>query len=166
MTSISFSQNKSLQPLHFREKFVEGLKVCLVIKPLQFVFRSSMEKDTRDLQNAKKGTVGYTMYQLLRKHDLKVIPKFKNHDLKHLILGFGMSSIDEIRMQMYLLGNGNYSVFCLLFVASGLLFPKEWKTFLEDYRKGKNAPSILNLSIYDCKTEQIELVRAAYKHNL
>ncbi|MEN7547188.1 hypothetical protein AAG747_04670 [Rapidithrix thailandica] len=162
MTSISIYQRESTQALNFREKIVEGLKVWMVIKPLQFLFRRSMENHTIELQNSQKGTVGYDIYQLLKKHDLKVIPKFENHDLKHLILGYGMSSIDEIRMQMYLLGNGNYSIFCLLFAASGILFPKAWSSFYQDYRKGKSAPSILDLSIHDCKVKKTKELKNTY----
>jgi hypothetical protein len=162
MTAISIYQTKKVQPLNFREKIVEGLKIGLVIKPLQVVYRKSMEKHTLELQKAPEGTVGHDVYELLKQHDLQPIPKFENHDLKHLILGYGTSSVDEIRMQMYLLGNGNFSAFCLLFAASGILFPREWKTFYQDIKRGKSAPSILNLSIHNCMTESTKGVKMTY----
>lgn len=162
MTSISIAISGNLPRLSFREKIVEGLKIWLVIKPLQLIFNSSVDLQLRNLTQLPKGTIGYDIYQLLNKYDLKIIPKFESHDLKHLILGYGMSSIEEIRMQMYLLGNGDYSIPCLLFVASGILFPKEWSTFHKDYKKGKRSPSILHLSISDCKMEKTKLIKDIY----
>ncbi|WP_136467620.1 hypothetical protein [Flagellimonas onchidii] len=126
------------------------------------MFTDKMEKHASELQNCKEGSVGYDMRLMLKKHELKVIPKFENHDLKHLLLGYGMTSIEEIKMQMFLLGNGNYTIYCLLFVASGILFPKDWRNFYFEYRKGKKASSILDLSIYDCMNMKTEELKAIY----
>ena len=162
MISISLENQKSIQPLNFREKIIEGLKVWLVIKPLQIIYKKSAEKLSNELKNSPNGTIGNDIYRLLQEHQLSVIPKFENHDLKHLVLGYGMSSIEEVKMQMYLLGNGNYSISCLLFIASGILFPQEWKGFYAEYKKGKQAPSILDLSIHNCLLEKTDRIKATY----
>ena len=71
--------------------------------------------------------------------------------MKHLLLGYGITKAqEEIKMQAYLFGNGNYSFSCILFLLSGILFPSLWNKFYKEYRKGKKAPSILELSIDDC----------------
>ncbi|WP_053970081.1 hypothetical protein [Mangrovimonas sp. ST2L15] len=162
MISINVAQNQKLPPLNIRENCVEGLKIWLVIKPLQFLFKNEMEKHMVELQSCKEGTVGYDIYGMLKKYHLNVIPKFENHDLKHLILGYGMSPLEEIRMQMYLLGNGNYSIYCLLFALSGILFPKQWRSFYLAFKKGKNRVSILNLTISDCIHMQTEKLKRTY----
>lgn len=165
MISISLDEQKINQPLNFRERIVEELKIWLVIKPLQSVYKHSATQHLHQLKACPNGTVGNEVYQLLNDNNLSVIPKFENHDLKHLILGYGMTSIEEIRMQMYLLGNGNYSIFCLLFAASGILFPKEWNNFYKDYKKGKKAPSILHLYINDCMKEKTVDVKTIYNQS-
>lgn len=162
MRLLSLYLRNTIKPVHFRESLVETLKIGLVIKPLQLIHRKLLEKHTSELENCKEGTIGHEILQILKAHDLKVIPKFEDHDLKHLILGYGMSSIDEIKMQMYLLGNGNYSLSCILFASSGLLFPREWSNFYSEFKKGKHAVSILELSIQDCMTKQTQEVRAVY----
>lgn len=161
MLSIPVQQNIE-NPLKIREKFVESIKVYLVIKPLQYIYRSSSEKRFELYESSPEKSIGNDLYKMLDKHTLKLIPKFEDHDLKHLVLDYGMSSIEEIKMQAYLFGNGSKSIFCLLFLASGILFPRAWFSFYEEYKKGKEAPSIQNLSIDDCMKERTETIRMIY----
>ncbi len=162
MIGTSLKLETAHHPLNLRERFVEGLKIWLVIKPLQLFYRKSAHQLQKELSVCPKGTIGQDLNQLLKTHNLSVIPKFENHDLKHLILGYGMTPIEEIRMQMYMLGNGNYSPFCPLFVVSGLLFPNKWKDFYKEYKKGRKAPSILRLKITDCMIETSEDLKTVY----
>ena len=82
--------------------------------------------------------------------------------MKHIILGYSMSSIDEIRMQAYLLGNGYHSIFCLLFLVSGIIFPEYWNTFYQDYKKGKKSVSISKLVFENCKSKYTKDLKAMY----
>lgn len=149
--------------LKIRARFVEILKVYFVIKPLQALFKKYSDKQLNLLQNKNRGTIGYDLAQLLKENQLTVIPRFEDHDLKHLILGYGMSSIEEIRMQAYLFGNGNRSPFCLIFLASGLIFPEEWRSFYSACQKGKSAPNILQLNVSDCMDESTEEMIKRYR---
>ncbi len=142
-------EKKVLEVFSFRESVVEFLKMNLAIRPLQFFYRSSAEKTLLKLESLPENTIGRELFQMLRDNNLKVIPKFETHDLKHLILGYGMTSIEEIKMQAYLFGNGNKSIFCLLFLASGLLFPENWSEFIAEFKNGKRSVSIDNLSFED-----------------
>ena len=146
------------------EKFIDNIKIFLVIKPLQFFHNKNYyEKKLNFMRNLSENTVGNDVARMLDKKGLKLIPKFENHDLRHLILGYEMTTEDEIKMQMYLFGNGNYSISCLLFLCSGLLFPNLWKSFYEEYKKGQNAPSILKLSVDSCMHEQTATIKKVYK---
>ncbi len=149
--------------LKIRARFVEVLKVYFVIKPLQVIFKKYSAKQLDLLQNKKPGTVGFDLAQLLSENELTVIPRFEDHDLKHLILGYGMSSMEEIRMQAYLFGNGNRSPFCLIFLASGFIFPEEWKSFYAAFQKGRCAPNILQLNVSDCMDEPTEEMIRKYR---
>ena len=127
---------------------VEQLKIRLVIKPLQrWVKPKYFEQKLAFMRSLPQDSVGYRLAEMLDQKGLKLSPYFESHDLKHLLLGYGMSSGDEIRMQAYLFGNGNRSVFCMLFLLSGILYPASWSVFYRDYKKGKAAPSILELDL-------------------
>lgn len=157
-TSIQYKSR-----LKIRERFVELLKIYLVIKPLQTIFEKYSNKQLKVLENKSPGTVGYDLAQLLKENQLTIIPRFEDHDLKHLILGYGMTSMEEIRMQAYLFGNGNWSLFCLVFLASGFIFPEEWKSFYTEFKKGRRAPNILQLRVVDCMDESTEELIGRYR---
>lgn len=148
--------------LRIRERLVEALKVQLVIKPLQYLYRAEGASRMKELNNLADGTVGKDVAQLLESNNLSIIPKYEDHDLKHLILGYGMTSMDEIAMQAYLFGNGNRSLTCVLFLSSGLLFPEYWKRFYGDYKSGKEAPSILDLTLKNCMLQSTEDLRETF----
>lgn len=145
------------------EFIIEFLKIWFVIKPLQSLFRIRNQHNLLKLKNSLPNTVGSNILQLLIKNNLKPIPFYEEHDLKHLILGYGMSSEDEVRMQFYLLGNGNRSISCILFTMFGLLLPSCWKTFYKDYYKGKNATRILDIKLDDCINSSMAELRMKYK---
>ncbi|MFT6246408.1 MAG: hypothetical protein ACJA0U_003233 [Salibacteraceae bacterium] len=143
--------------------FVEKLKIYLVIKPLQYLHGNGNQAEKlNELRSLPLSSIGNDIAKMLDERNLSLIPNFENHDLKHLILGYGMTSQDEIRMQAYLIGNGNSSIYSMLFFSSGLLFPSEWKEYREDYRKGKLSVSILKLTLDDCQLEDTELIRSQY----
>lgn len=148
--SVIAIQGRSTLRKNIAECIIEFLKTKLVIKPLQFIFKIRTQQYLDKLENSSPNTVGNDVLLLLKKNSLKPIPFFEDHDLKHLILGYEMSSEEEVRMQFYLLGNGNRSISCLLFVLSGLLLPSCWETFYNDYNKGKNSQNILNLKLDNC----------------
>lgn len=160
---ISFnSLTLNSRQLRLRERFVEGLKVQLVIKPLQKIYRKQADARMRELNELPEGAVGKEVASLLNSNGLQLIPKYEDHDLKHLVLGYGMTSIDEIAVQAYLFGNGNRSITCMLFLSSGLLFPEHWKRFYQEYTYGKESPSILNLSLKNCMFESTKEVREKF----
>ncbi|GAA4113893.1 hypothetical protein GCM10022393_13120 [Aquimarina addita] len=148
----------------FREQLVEFLKIYLAIKPLQFFYKTKSENTINQLKVLPNGTIGYELYKMLDNNNLKVIPKFENHDLKHIILGYGMTSIEEIKMQAYLFGNGNKTIFCILFLASGLIFPEEWKSFYKEFKKGKKSIYIHDLQFKETITKQTEIIKTTYNN--
>ncbi len=162
MTTLNLNRRFAWQ-FKIRETLVETLKIVLVVKPVQFLFgRKRYSRKLEAMRNYSPGSVAHELASLLESKGLKLIPVFEEHDLKHLLLGYGMSPIEEIRMQAYLCGNGNYSPFSLLFLASGLIFPEAWSVFRADYKLGKRAPSILKLKLADSLPVSLEELRAAY----
>lgn len=159
-------QQRTFTIKSFAEHFVENIKINCVIKPLQRIYGRRLYDDKlMQMRNLPIHTVGNDIAKMLDENNLKLIPKFEEHDLKHLILEYGMTAQDEIKMQAYLFGNGNRRVSCVLFLLSGILFPSLWKEYYQEYKKGKSSPSISQLSIEDCMKLQTNDIRKRYKMN-
>ncbi len=159
---IVSTKEKIYETPKLREKLVEFLKIYLAIKPLQFFYKTESENIHAELKSLPSGTIGSELYRMLITNNLKVIPKFENHDLKHIILGYGMTSVEEIKMQAYLFGNGNRSVFCILFLASGLIFPEEWSSFYNEFKKGKKSVYIHDISFKESIIQRTESLKTTY----
>ena len=165
MTALEFQQRKVSFKL-FAEHLIDSIKVNCVIKPLQRIYNQQFYDDQlMQMRNLPSNTIGNDLAKMLDENNLKLIPTSENHDLKHLILGYGMTTQEEIKMQAYLLGNGSRKLTCVLFLSSGLLFPSLWKEYYQAYKKGKIAPSILKLSLEDCMKLQTNDMRKKYKIN-
>lgn len=120
-TILTYNQTTSFR-YRLAEILIEGLKINLAIKPLQFLFKKKVKNARFALENCPENSVGNSVLNMLNENNLDVIPFFEDHDLKHLVLGYGMTSVEEIRMQAFLFGNGNRSFSCILFLLSGILF--------------------------------------------
>ncbi|MGK4569391.1 hypothetical protein [Flavobacterium sp. 3HN19-14] len=130
---------------------------------LEKIYRTApLEKKLNHLRSLDIDTVGYGVSQLLDERNYRLIPKFENHDLKHLILGYEMTMQDEIKMQAYLIGNGNYTLPCLLFFSLFLFYPSTWKSLPGEYRNGKSMKSIYFLTLDECKGENLAKIRREY----
>ena len=142
---------------------IEFLKVFLIIRPLQHFSNTDFyDERLAFMRTLPAHSVGREMARMLDKNGLRLIPHYEEHDLKHLLLGYKMTTEDEIRMQAYLFGNGNRSASCLLFLSSGLLLPTLWNVLYEDYQKGKQAPSIYSLRLEDCLSDLTDDLRQKY----
>ena len=87
-----------------------------------------------ELRKLEKGTLGKEVADCLGKHTLRLVPGYESHDLKHSLLGYKMSPIDEIRMQAFMIGNGNNSIPSLAIFAFGfILLPCKWRQFARTF---------------------------------
>lgn len=114
------------------------------------------------LRTLQHGTVGREVAKMLDSKQYRLIPKFENHDLKHIVLEYEMTMKDEIRMQAYLIGNGNLTFPCLMFFSLGIFYPTIWKDVLNEYRQGKNTKSIHFLTLDNCMELELKDIRKEY----
>lgn len=162
MSAILTLNNSYTLRYRIAELVIEFLKVYLVIKPLQFLFKERALKSRLELKDCPENSVGRDIYNLLERENLNVIPLFEEHDLKHIVLNYGITTEEEIRMQAFLFGNGNRSIFCILFLSSGILMPSVWGKFYEDYKKGKRSPGINKLRLKNCRETSAKELRKIY----
>ncbi|SHJ22922.1 hypothetical protein [Flavobacterium terrae] len=117
-----------------------------------------------ELRNLEKGMLGKEIADCLDKHKLTLVPNYESHDLKHVLLNYKMTAEDEIRMQAFMLGNGNYTIPCFAILGFGaILLPDLWSTFYQDYKKGKNSIPISSWRIEDYAKSNINELRLKLK---
>lgn len=113
------------------------------------------------LRGMKEGTLGKAMVDCLDEHQLNLVPGYESHDLKHVLLGFKMTPEDEIRLQAFMLGNGNYSLPSLaIFVFGASLLPDLWTTFYADFQKGRKTIPIAHWTLEAYATTNLEDLKA------
>src|SRR5688572_24526813 len=105
----------------------------------QFYDIALYEQKAKQLQALPEGTLGNDIAKCLEKNGLRLVPNYESHDLKHVLLDFKMTPVDEIRMQAFMLGNGNYTLPSFAIFIFGVLFlPDLWTTFFKDFKNGRN----------------------------
>ena len=100
------------------------------------------------LRSFENGTLGKEIANCLDSRDLTLVPGFESHDLKHVLLNFKMTAEDEIRMQAFMIGNGNYSLPSFAILIYGiLLLPDLWLRFYKDFKKGRKTTPVSRWTI-------------------
>ncbi|WP_341902561.1 hypothetical protein [Fluviicola taffensis] len=114
----------------------------------QFYDMSEYNEKMIRLRKLPEGTLGYDIAKCLDQNQLTLVPKYESHDMKHVLLGYEMTPLDEIRMQAFMLGNGNYSFPCFAILAFGIiLLPDKWTSFYKDFKKGRTSEKIKTWTI-------------------
>jgi ubiquinone biosynthesis protein Coq4 len=107
------------------------------------------------------GTLGNDIGKSLRENNLRLVPRYESHDLKHILLGYGMNPIDEIRMQAFMIGNKNYSISVFaIFIFGALILPDHWKVFYKDFKRGRESVPIKTWTIEEYAHYQTSLLKA------
>ncbi|MEM7103284.1 MAG: hypothetical protein AAF502_09155 [Bacteroidota bacterium] len=126
-------------------QLTKGLRMTLIswliqmsIPILGFFYKPKPWPHSLDkMRSMEVGTLGRTIASWLDKCGLQLIPKYETHDVKHVLAGYPMTSLGEIRLQAFLYGNGSRSLPTLGVFAIGLvLLPEHWSTFMADLKRG------------------------------
>jgi hypothetical protein len=139
-----------------------GLPVLkLIIKPNLL----GCSKD--DLASFSDQTFGKDIYLFLAKHEMNLLTHFETHDAKHVLLGYGVSDIEEAKMQFFFLGNGTYSipVFSATTVCLFLL-PKQIPQFIKAFKRGRKCPNIKHIKLEDFLYENTSNLKSKLLNNL
>ncbi len=94
--------------------------------------------DMQALSAMPRGTVGAELYAMLSGKNLRLLPHYAKHDLKHVILGYDTTGAGEVSLQFFMLGNGH----CSFPVAATVLYgvctmPEHWSGFRRAFRRGR-----------------------------
>lgn len=133
--------------MKIREK-IPSLLVNLFSDSYRKLFKSNKKSwsiSMIQLANYEKNTVGFHLYTFLNTHHIQLMPQFESHDIFHMISGYSIHTIDEIRLQYFLLGNGKRSVFQFGTILLGtILLPEYMSSYFKAFRAGKNSMTFYN----------------------
>jgi hypothetical protein len=142
------------------EKIIEKSFYLSVWTIEQFFNTENLKIKVDKLEKLDEGTLGREIAKCLKENNLNLIPNYESHDLKHSLLSFEMTPLDEIRMQAFMIGNGNWSIPSLaIFIYGAILLPSKWKIFKDDFIEGSNAIPIKDWSIDEFADKQIDELR-------
>ena len=101
----------------------------------------------KDLLQYSENSLGFHLGCFLCKHDFEIQDKLEDHDVFHVLTNTGISVVEEIGMQFYLLGNGKRSLYLLFGISVGILFyPTQIRLFIKQFKRGKKAHPFYNLN--------------------
>jgi hypothetical protein len=120
----------------------------LVVRIICFFYNMKpYEEKVAAWRNFPEGTVGRDIARCLDDNKLRLVPHFESHDLKHVLLGFKMTVVDELRLQAFMIGNGNRTVASFVIFAFAVLLPDQWPSFLREFHRGRKALPISSWTI-------------------
>ncbi|MEZ4933407.1 MAG: hypothetical protein R2788_14965 [Saprospiraceae bacterium] len=102
------------------------------------------------IESCGAGTVGCAMNNFLNSNNLSLVPWYEQHDLKHVLTGYGISAVEEMRMQAFMFGNAGFRPMVTLMTISFLIWtPDVWKELPYHFLIGKFTKPIRGLQIED-----------------
>nr|WP_294904557.1 Coq4 family protein [uncultured Lacibacter sp.] len=109
-------------------------------------------------------TVGNEVWQAMNAHNLRLLPYYERHDIKHVVLNYPFTDEGEVCLQFFMLANGRVSFPVLATVIYGLAtMPEYYASFRKAYQRGKEAGDISKLDWFAIMPEQITEVRKQYQ---
>ena len=143
---------------------IENLKIWLVVKPLQFLWPDGkIDSQLSEMRSMPEGSVGLDLARMLDEQGLRLVPGFFEHDLNHLVLGYGMSSEDELLMQAYLIGNRYYKWQCFIFLASAIIVPKLWPSLRKHFLAGRARHPVGSIDFNACLMENTVEIQCLFR---
>ncbi len=143
------------------EKIIERSFFIAVWLIEQLSTTPPVEAQVAALEQLPEGSLGKEIARCLRANNLRLVPHFESHDLKHTLLDFKMTPLDEIRMQAFMLGNGNWTLPSLLiFLYGAVLLPNKWRLLATDFQEGRRALPIKDWTLEEFAAQPLAELRA------
>ncbi|MFD1551060.1 hypothetical protein [Putridiphycobacter roseus] len=145
-----------------RWKIVEWLTIQAT-NLSDFLLRNrSWKYQYSDYVDLPKNTIGYHYYAYLRKNKLTYKPNLIKHDIKHILLGYGMKMPGEMEIVAFLIGNKSYNKVGVLYLFTCLLIVPEYlPQLVQHYKRGKNATCLREINLEDIIDKDLTTVRIA-----
>jgi ubiquinone biosynthesis protein Coq4 len=138
-----------------RSKTLVFLTHNMALPMLRFIRRPQVFPYTSaELRAFPAGTLGYDLVHFLHRRNLKLLPHYAKHDIKHILLQYDTTDEGEVCLQCFMLGNGHISFPVVATVLYGFVtMPEYWKKFRMAYSRGKQSIPIKNWSWFSILQE-------------
>ena len=144
----------------FIEKMYEISK-----KPYQKFLKKgkTWEINVNQLIQLPSNSLGFHLGCFLLKYNFEIQPKLEDHDIIHVLTNTGITVVEEIGMQYYLLGNGKRSLYLWMVILSGTLFyPTRFSYFKQQYQRGKQAHEFYGLDFLNMLSVPITNIQQTF----
>lgn len=100
-------------------------------------------------------SIGKELARFIDLQNLMLLPKYEVHDLLHVLLGYGTSPYEELKLQGFMLGNGS-ATFAgkVLFLLGLFIKPEYYSSLRVEFERGKKAKLIRNYDFNELVTEK------------
>lgn len=150
------------------ELIIKHLTHSFGLPVLKHIVKPNLLKFTKnELATFDEGTLGKDLYLFLMFHNMDLLTHFETHDAKHVLLGYGITDIDEAQIQYFFLGNGTYSI--PVFSATLLclfLLPSHIPNFIKAYKRGQTCPNIKHIKLENYLFEKTVNLKSNLLNNL
>jgi hypothetical protein len=132
--------------IHIRSKALVFLTHNMALPMLRFIRRPQVFPYTAaELHVFPAGTLGFDLIHFLERKNLKLLPHYAKHDIKHILLQYDTTDEGEVCLQCFMLGNGHISFPVAATVLYGFAtMPEYWKKFSIAYQRGNKSIPIKN----------------------
>jgi len=148
-------------PLSIRERFV--LWMLEKVAPIHYHLypkRKAWNLSSFDLLKFPDGSLGKELGLFYRAYKFEPFPKGERHDVFHVLFNYSTNVADEAYMQFFLWGNGKASPFTIgTSIICMILFPFQWKRYLEEFNRGKNYKNISELNFESLLNQDMAVLR-------
>ena len=109
-----------------------ALPILLIIRsPQKFQYTKEA------LHQLPEGTLGKELVAMLDMKNLKLLPYYAKHDIKHILLQYNTTDEGEVCLQCFMLGNKHLSFPVVATILFGMItMPEYWSKFRIAYRRG------------------------------
>lgn len=105
-------------------------------------------------------TVGNELWQLLNAHNIRLLPYYERHDIKHVVLNYPFTDDGEVSLQFFMLANGRISFPVLATVMYGLVtMPEYYGSFRKAWERGKQARNLENMDWFAIMDQPLAVVQ-------
>ena len=93
-------------------------------------------------------SIGNDLAIFLDSQHLKLLPKYEVHDMLHVLLGYGVTPKEEVKLQGFMCGNGSATFGGkVLFIIGLVIKPEYAKSVLKEYKRGKTPQKLKSMTL-------------------
>lgn len=148
-----------------RSKLLVFLTHSLALPILQIIRKPEVFPFSKEeLQNFSAGTLGNDLVNFVEEKNIKLLPYYARHDIKHILLQYDTTDKGEVCLQCFMLGNGHLSFPVIATVIYGYItMPEYWGNFKSAYMRGKGCNPISNWPWFEILDKSTVFLRQQIK---